>query len=188
MEKMEIEQRSDAMLLPAGIWAVDPDQSEVGFSIRHLMVSTVRGRFTEFEGMLWCDGSRAFAGTGSVGAASIDTGEPVRDERLRGQEFFDVGRWPKIEFACSSIKPVEAGAFKAIGELEIKGARDEVELCVEPLTLATDAALLKLRGELGRTTFGLASAALLEAGVSDRVKLWLDLSLSRIGSHPQGRL
>ena len=177
---MEIDQRSPARLLPAGIWAVDGRRSTVGFSIRHLMVSNVRGRFTEFEGTFWCDDSGAFGGTGSVAAASIDTGEAVRDRRLREPEFFDVGRSPQIRFSCSWIKPADAGAFKVTGELEIKGARDEIELRVEPLATVVDEARLKARGELDRKAFGIVSDALLEAGVSDRVKLRLDLSLLRV--------
>src|SRR5918992_758648 len=93
--------------VPTGTWRVDPAHSSVEFEIKHMMIATVRGRFTEFEGMIVAAedlaDSRAY---GVVNAASIDTNNPDRDAHLRSADFFDVERYPEIQFESTRIKPL----------------------------------------------------------------------------------
>lgn len=169
-------------LVPAGTWTVDPRRSRVGFSIRHLMVATVKGRFADCEGTLDARGApRAF---GSVQAATIDTGDAVRDERLRSSDFFDADRIPEIRFASRELGQAD-GALRIVGDLTIKDTTRAIELGASA-GVARDGHLeLDLRGELSRGEFGIESDELLEAGISDRVKLVLSISLVRTTERPR---
>src|SRR3954468_12813182 len=86
--------------VPAGAWKVDPAHSSVGFEVKHMMIATVRGRFSSFDGRLEAaedDPSHSRA-EGRVDVASIDTGNADRDNHLRSADFFDAERYPRITF------------------------------------------------------------------------------------------
>ena len=86
-------------VIPTGTWTVDPAHSTVGFSVKHMGIANVRGKFTEFEGTLEMQASLADCRAhGSVQVASIDTDEAQRDEHLRSPDFFDAGQFPEITF------------------------------------------------------------------------------------------
>jgi polyisoprenoid-binding protein YceI len=109
-------------------WKVDPDNSSVEFSVQHLKVTTVRGRFESFEGTLAMDENAPQASSveGSVSVASVKTGISPRDGSLRSAGFFDVERFPKMSFRSTRIGPVEGDNFRVFGELTIRDVTRDV--------------------------------------------------------------
>ncbi|GIK77324.1 MAG: polyisoprenoid-binding protein [Acidobacteria bacterium] len=177
---------STAELLATGRWAIDPSSSTVEFAIKHMLVATVRGRFLDFEGTIDRDDG-GLAASGAVRAASVDTGEPVRDANLRGPGFFDSGRHPEIRFASESAEPADDGAVLITGPITIAGTTRPLRLlvAVEP-DGGVDRVRLRARGVLRRSEFGIESASLLDAGVSDKVDLALDVRARRLDDPPPG--
>ena len=123
----------------AGTYAVDPSHSDTSFLIRHL-VSKVRGNFTTFEGTIRFDPANPEAGSVSfaIDAASIDTGNERRDGHLRGEDFFDVEKFPKITFDSKSFKKTGANTFDVSGTLTMHGVAKEIVLPVGFLGEAND--------------------------------------------------
>ena len=166
--------------IPPGTWTIDPARSRIEFSVKHLMVATVRGRFTAFEGTVASDAVGLSRATGIVQTASIDTGEPKRDEHLRGPSFLDVDRSPQIHFASRRIERGGGEGFRVVGDLTIKGVTRELALqavlrndSVDPDRLHVGA-----HGEIMRSAFGLSWREVLEAAgalVSDRVMVSLEV-------------
>lgn len=171
-------------LLATSRWAIDPSRTTVGFAIKHMLVATVRGRFTDFEGTVerTDDG---LAASGAVRAASVDTGEPIRDANLRGPGFFDSDRHPEIRFASERVEPADDGAVLIAGSITIAGTTRPLRLhvTVEP-DGGPDRARLRARGVLRRSEFGIESASLLDSGVSDKVDLLLDVRARRLDDPP----
>ena len=166
--------------IPAGTWTIDQARSRVGFSVRHLMVATVRGRFNAFEGNLASDFGGLTGATGVVGAASIDTGDPKRDERLRGQSFLDVERSPWINFASRRIESGDGDRFEIDGELTIKRIRRPLALQAALRYASAELGELHVEahGELLRSEYGLSWSEVLEAAgalVSDRVSVAVEI-------------
>lgn len=160
-------------------WTVDPSRSRIGFSIKHLVVATVNGRFGEFEGVLSGDAT-GLSASGTVLAASVDTGDGTRDERLRDPSFFDVERYPAIEYASSRFELRGEGRFRLTGALTIKGIARELDLdcAIRTLPAGSDEIGIEARGGISRSEFGLAWAEVLEATgalVSDRVTVEVDI-------------
>jgi polyisoprenoid-binding protein YceI len=101
----------ERVALPQGIWSVDSRHSRVSFSVKHMVFTTVNGSFREFEGTMEV-GPGVPRATGRVRAASIDTGDLVRDGRLRSSaDFFDVGSHPEIGFRSSESRSPPSGGF-----------------------------------------------------------------------------
>src|SRR4051794_37958655 len=125
----QLQTETGMVRVPAGTWRVDPTHSSVGFEVKHLMIATVRGRFTEFEGTIEAaeddpSNSRAW---GSVKVASIDTGDADRDAHLRSPDFFDVERYPEARFESTRVEHMEGGRYRMAGDLTIKDETREVE-------------------------------------------------------------
>ncbi len=168
-------------------WILDASHSSVSFSVRHMMITNVRGEFGEVEGEVLFDPTdleRSHV-RASIAVSSIDTREPKRDEHLKSPDFFDAAQHPKITFASRSIRRVKGG-YEITGELTIRGTSREVVLAVEDVSgEATDPYGLRRMGASARTTirrsdFGITWNAALEAGgvlVGDEVKIALDVSL-----------
>src|ERR1700743_448413 len=89
----------------AGTWAIDPVHSEVGFSVRHMMVSKVRGRFTEFSGEL-VTGERPedSSVTAEISLSSINTGQEQRDAHIRSADFFEVETFPTMTYRSTGVR------------------------------------------------------------------------------------
>jgi polyisoprenoid-binding protein YceI len=166
------------------IWTVDPVHSHVGFSVRHMMVTTVRGTFTSFRGTLEIDPddftrSRV---TGEIDTASVDTKNADRDNHLRTNEFFDVANHPKITFTSTRIERKDE-AYVVHGDLTIRGVTHPVALDVEYAGTSKNSygqtvAGLSATGTINRREFGVQFNALLETGgvaVSDKVKLEIEV-------------
>lgn len=176
---------------PTGTWNVDPAHSRIGFAVRHLGISTVRGAFNEFEGTLEIgeDLSSAKA-TGTVHVGSITTGQPDRDGHLLNSDFFDAENNPEIAFESTSIAPSGDGQVTIRGNLTIMGTTKEVVLNGELGGTETDPfgnerVGLEVHGELKRSEFGMEFNIPLSSGggfvMSDKVKLSLDISAVKAG-------
>jgi polyisoprenoid-binding protein YceI len=171
-------------LVPPGTWEVDAERSTVGFEVRHLKLTRVRGRFHAIAAVISCDGEGVASIAASIGVASIDTGDPRRDARLCAQDFFDVEHHPMISFSGVS-PPMGAGDALAVrGTMTMRGASRPLELRVEPSGAANGNSnggpWVRARGVVSRSEFGLDWDSAFAAGglvIDDRVALRLDLVL-----------
>jgi polyisoprenoid-binding protein YceI len=181
----------DAVFVPAGTWTVDPAHSSVEFSVKHMMIATVKGRFTEFDGTLEVGEDAASAKVfGVIKVSSIDTHEPQRDAHLRSADFFDAEEYPEIRFESNRVEYVGDTNFRVSGGLTIQGITREVEL--DAIVVGTgrdpwgnERVALEIRGVTDRRDFGLRWNQALEAGgvlVGDKVKLAVDVSAVRAAS------
>jgi polyisoprenoid-binding protein YceI len=170
-------------------WVIDKVHSHVGFTVKHLMVTTVRGQFRDYSGSARLD-SKDFARStfeGEIEVASIDTGNADRDKHLRTNDFFDAENHPKITFKSTSISPKSEGEFVINGDITIRGVTKPIALDVEYLGTSKNlsgqtVAGLSVRGTVNRKDFGVNFNAVLEAGglaVSEKVKLELDVELTQ---------
>jgi polyisoprenoid-binding protein YceI len=174
--------------VPLGTWNVDPAHSSVEFSIKHMMIATVRGRFRDFEGTIEAaEDINDSKVVGVVRTASIDTNEPTRDEHLRGPDFIDVERYPEARFESKRIVPLGGPKFRVIGDLTLKDVTREVELeatvegC-EKDPWGNDRVGISARGTIDRTAFGFTWQRSLETGgflVGEEVKIAIDISAVR---------
>lgn len=176
-----------------GNYTIDLVHSTIGFSVRHAMISKVRGRFDRFEGLLRLDGSDPSRSEAyvSVQTDSLDTGVQERDAHLGGPSFFDSATFPLMSFRSTGIVPLGDDEFRLTGSLRIK----DIEL---PLNIdvvfggAGDDAYGQHRvgfegtATLRRSDWGLAWNTPLETGgvlISDKVTLTLDVSAVRVDQH-----
>lgn len=113
--------------IPAGVYAVDPKHSNVGFAVRHMGIATVRGSFQEFHGKIDASGDAPRL-EGAVEVASITTGEEQRDGHLLSPEFFDAERNPQIRFHSTASEIAQDGTIRLNGEITIKGVTKPIEL------------------------------------------------------------
>jgi polyisoprenoid-binding protein YceI len=167
----------------AGTWHVDATRSRVEFAVRHIMVATVTGRFTEFDGTLEVSDAGLATAIGTIRAATIDTNEPKRDANLRSPDFFDVEHYPTISFASTRIQHLEGHRFRIVGRLTIRRVTREIELeavvCGAARAASGDkGTTLELRGEISHRDFGLGSRALEASRVllGDKVKVVAEIS------------
>lgn len=175
--------------VPAGTWTVDLAHSSASFEVRHMMISTVRGQFRRFEGRLEAaeDDPSNSRVEGSADVASIDTGNPDRDEHLRSPEFFDAARYPKITFRSTAIEHVHGGTYRVSGELTIRDVTGVValEASVEGAGVdpwGNERVGIRVRGTIDRKDFGLTWQQPLAKGgvlVGEEVAVLLDVSAVR---------
>ena len=155
-------------------WQIDPAHSAAHFSVRHLMISNVRGEFTKLSGSAVIDPVNSEKSTVEVtiDAASINTREPQRDEHLRSPEFFDVAKYPTLTFRSKRVEAHGADEFKLTGDLTIHGVTKEVSFDVEGPTPSVKDPWGNIRAgitasaKINRKDFGVAWNAFTEAGVS----------------------
>ncbi|MER5862237.1 YceI family protein [Kitasatospora sp. NPDC002040] len=169
-----------------GDYTVDASHSQVGFAVRHAMVTNVRGTFTEHDGLLHLDGSHPENSTAAltIKVASIDTGNTQRDEHLRTGDFFEAESFPEITFRSTSAERLGGDSYRMTGDLTIKDTTREVVLDLEYTGSATDVYGAQRVGFEGsatvdRTVWGLTYNAALETGgvlIGEKVKLNFDIS------------
>jgi polyisoprenoid-binding protein YceI len=179
----------DGLELPApGSFTIDRAHTHVGFSVRHMMVSKVKGRFSSFEGTIAVGDTPAGSSVEiTIDASSIDTREEARDDHLRSPDFLDVERFPTLTYRSTQVVPTAAGHFELIGELTLHGVTRPVTLSVEQEGIVRDPYGNERIGfsattELNREEFGLTWNAVLEAGgvaVAKTVKLELEVEAVR---------
>jgi len=111
-------------------FTVDPSHTEIGFAVKHLMLSNVKGSFNSFEGTLDYDiaAKELKSVKGSISTASIYTNNEKRDEHLKSAEFFNIGNYPDMEFHSTSVKKEDDGSFTLTGNLKVLGVDHEVVL------------------------------------------------------------
>ena len=114
-------------------WTIDPSHSSAGFTVRHMMVSNVKGSFGKMEGTITWDGTdvKTIAAEATIDATTITTNNEKRDAHLKSPDFFDVAQFPTITFKSKRAEPGAAGTFKLIGDLTMHGVTKEVTLNVE---------------------------------------------------------
>lgn len=178
-----------ALGLPAAAadYTVDKAHSQVGFSVSHLVVSTVRGQFESFEGTVSTDAKgnlTSFSGT--VDIASVNTRDAKRDGHLKSPDFFDAAAHPQMSFASKSVEGDNARGYTVQGDLTIRGVTKPVIFAVEPVKgPVTDPWGNTKAGTVATTTidrqdFGVSWSQSLDAGgavVGDDVTIQLDLEL-----------
>jgi polyisoprenoid-binding protein YceI len=166
-------------------WNIDTVHSGINFSIRHMVVSKVRGRFAKYGGTIAIDDGDLTRSTveATIDAASIDTGTPQRDAHLRSPDFFDTDRFPEIRFRSTRIHKVADDRYHLTGDLTIRDVTREVLLDVEYGGQAKDPwgnerIGFIAKASLDRKDFGLQWNQVLEAGgvlVGDRVEIELEV-------------
>lgn len=175
-----------ALAALTGDYTIDPAHSSIGFTVRHAMVTNVRGTFGEHQGTLHLDGTDPSRSTAAIDVtiASVDTGIADRDAHLRGTDFFDADNFPQMTFRSTAAERVGGDRYRITGDLTIKDVTRPLTIDLEFHGAATDvygAERVGFEGstEILRSDWGLTWNAALEAGgvmVSDKVKLTFDIS------------
>jgi polyisoprenoid-binding protein YceI len=167
----------------AGTWTIDPVHSEVGFSVRHMMVSKVRGKFTTFSGevVTGAEPSQS-AVTAEIDMGSIDTGNQQRDDHIRSADFFEVDSHTKMTYKSTAVR-VEDGDFLLDGDLTIKGVTKSVPLRLElggfgPDPFGGTRAGFTATTEINRRDFNVTFDAPMQNGgvvVGDKISIHLEI-------------
>jgi polyisoprenoid-binding protein YceI len=172
-------------LVEAGTWEIDPAHSSIEFSVKHMGIANVKGRFTDFQGTIevgedaWSAKAR-----GTVKVASIDTGDEKRDEHLRSADFFDVDKFPQMTFESTRVEPIDDDSTRVFGNLTMHGVTREIKL--ELIFQGTDTdpwgnerAGAEIVSCLLRNDFDMQFNQALGSGnmlVGDKVSITIDLS------------
>jgi len=170
-------------------WVIDSMHSEVQFKVKHLMISTVTGSFGKFSGTVTTQ-SEDFENAEiqfSLDVNSISTNQEMRDNHLKGEDFFQAGKYPTIDFKSSSFKKTIDTSYALVGNLTMKGITKEVELNVGFGGESKDSrgnlkAGFEISGTINRKDFGLTYNALTETGglaLSENIKLIANIQVAR---------
>jgi polyisoprenoid-binding protein YceI len=171
-------------------WAIDPYHTQIIFKVKHLVISTVTGKFEKFDASVltrgddWNGAEVEF----SAEIGSINTGVGDRDNHLKSADFFDAANHPKLTFKSTSFKKTGDNEFIMSGDMTIRGTTRPLEMKVEFGGVMVDPygntkAGFELSGKLNRKEFGLHWNAITEAGgmvVADDVKLALNVELAKV--------
>src|SRR5256885_11688916 len=167
----------------AGTWTIDPVHSEVGFSVRHMMVSKVRGKFNVFSGDVVTGGNPFESSvTATIDLSSIDTGNADRDNHIRSADFFEVDTHKTMTYRSTGVR-VDGDDFVLDGELTLKGVTKPVALRLEVGGFGQDPyggnrAGFTASGGIRRSDFGVDFNAVLETGgvvVADKGLITLEI-------------
>lgn len=168
-------------------WQIDAAHSSVDFSVRHMMISTVRGTFERFSGSVEADEANPAAAQVDVQieTASINTRDEKRDAHLRSPDFFDVDSYPTMSFKSKRIEVIDANSGKLIGDLTIKDVTHEVVLDVEYAGQSrspwgSTSAGFSASTKINRKDWGLNWNVALETGgwlVADEIKINIEIEL-----------
>jgi polyisoprenoid-binding protein YceI len=177
----------DEVRIPAGTWDLDKVHTKVGFAVKHMGVSTVRGEFRDFDGGIESAEDGSLRAYGTVRAASVSTNQEQRDEHLRSADFFDAEEYPEIRFDSTAIERADEENYRITGDLTIHGVTRPIELNAElgGVDHGPEGELrtgFEVTGQLSRKDYGMRFDAALGSGnavVADKVKLALDVELIR---------
>lgn len=166
-------------------WNIDTAHTGIHFSVRHMVVSKVRGRFGKYSGTISVDDADITRSSVEVriDASSIDTGVADRDTHLRSPDFLDVEKYPELHFRSTRVEPVDGTRYRVVGDLTIWDVKREVVLDAEYSGLGKDPwgnerIAFGAKTSIDRKEFGLTWNQALETGgilVGDRVEIELDV-------------
>jgi polyisoprenoid-binding protein YceI len=169
-------------------WKIDPLHSAAQFSVRHMMISTVRGEITGITGSVTYDPQHPSEASvqATLDCSTINTGVAKRDAQLKSADFFDVTRYPLMKFQSKRVEVAGSGKLKIVGDLTINASTNEVTLEVEGPTApirdprGNEKIGLTASTQISRKTFGITWNEVMESGgvaVADQVSITLDLEL-----------
>jgi polyisoprenoid-binding protein YceI len=172
-----------------GTWVIDASHSEIGFKVRHLLVTNVTGKFDKFEGSIdspsddFSDATIKF--TAEVN--SINTNSEQRDGHLKADDFFNAETYPHLSFTSTSFQKVSGNDFKLVGDITIRNITKSIELSVEYAGIANDPwgntkSGFEINGRINRKDFDLKWDAITETGsamLGEEVKLNLNIQLAK---------
>jgi len=168
-----------------GTWQIDAAHSDVSFSVRHMMVSKVKGRFAKFSGtVVTAENPLESTVTATIDASSIDTNQEQRDAHIKSADFFEVEKYPTFEFRSTAIE-ADGEDYLLRGDLTIKGNTRNVGLKLELGGFGPDAyggirAGFTATGEISRKEFGVDIQMPMDGGgvvVGDKITLSLEIEL-----------
>ena len=175
-----------------GTWKIDPAHTDVSFSAKHMMITTVRGKFDRVEGALELDEEQPARSRGEirVGAASLSTGFEARDQHLRSADFFDSEKHEWIDVRTTSVEPADGGNYKVTADITIRGVTRPVTFDVEFLGTTRGMsgarhAGFSARAKVNRKEWGLNWNLALEAGgwlVGDEIKLDIEVAADEVAA------
>ena len=177
----------------AGTWNIDPVHSDVAFSVRHMMVSKVRGHFTKLEGQfVTAEDPLASTVTAAIDLDSIDTNNAQRDDDLRSSNFFEVDKNPKMTYRSTGIRHSEDG-FDVDGELTLHGVTRQVTLAVDINGFTRDPfggtrAGFSATTEINRHDFGITFNAPMEGGgvvIGERIQIFIEIEAVLAEGRPE---
>ena len=168
-------------------WSLDPSHSQIGFKVKHLMVTNVRGVFNEYNGSIYTPGDD-FPDAEielSINPASISTGDATRDTHLKSPDFFDAKNFKEINFKGTKLERTNKSEYVLLGDLNIKGVTKRIKLDVEFNGIVKDPwggkrAGFVITGKINRKDFGLSWNTVLETGgvmVGDEVTIKCEIQL-----------
>ncbi|HUQ40412.1 MAG TPA: YceI family protein [Acidimicrobiales bacterium] len=169
--------------IATGTWQIDPSHSDVSFTVRHLVVSKVRGQFSTFSGTIdIAENPLDSSVVAGIDLASVDTRDAKRDEHLRGADFFDVENHPSMDFRSTAVRPTGDG-YAVDGELTIRGVSRPVTLVLEFNGVASDPwggtrAGFSASTEISRKDFGISFDIPVANGpavVGDKIQINLEV-------------
>ncbi len=168
-------------------WKIDPAHSEINFTVRHMMISNVRGRFEKFDGIVEGDEKNIANSTVDVQieVGSINTKEAQRDAHLRSADFFNTEAFPYMTFKSNRVEALDASNGRIYGDLTIRDVTKEVVLDVEYSGMAkspwgTESAGFTASTTINRKDWGLVWNVALETGgvlVGEEVKINIEVEL-----------
>ena len=169
------------------VWDIDTAHSNVEFSVKHMMISTVKGQFSDVEGTIKWDGQsfENAAVDARIDTSTITTFNDMRDEHLRTNDFFNADDWPNITFKSNRVEPAGDGEFKIHGDLTIRDVTKPVVLDTDFDGIMEKDAFGKRRSaftattEINRKDFGVNWNGAIEGGgvvVGDKVKITLNIA------------
>jgi polyisoprenoid-binding protein YceI len=167
----------------AGTWKADPVHSEIAFSVRHLMVSNTRGRFTSYDvTIITSEDPRGLSVAATIDLASIDTGNKTRDNHLRSADYLDVGKYPTMSYRSTGIRRTDSG-WVIDGELTLHGVTRQVPLTGEVNGFGPDPwggqrAGFSATAQISRRDFGIDLTIAMDGGgvaVGDKVSISLEI-------------
>ncbi|GAA5214969.1 YceI family protein [Streptomyces thinghirensis] len=166
-----------------GTWAIDPSHSDVSFTVRHLGVSKVRGRFDRVEGeIVTAEDPRESSVSVTIEAASVNTNNEMRDEAVRSGDFLDAEKYPTLTFRSTGLRAAD-GDIELIGELTVRDLTQEVVLRLEPNGFADGWGGAKVAGfsattEISRKEFGVTGGAM-GGTLGDKITITLEIEAVR---------
>lgn len=170
------------------VWTIDPSHSSVEFAVKHLMISTVRGRFGDVVGTVTVEGDDPTTAKveATIGTASIDTRSEQRDAHLRSADFFDVETYPELSFRSKRVERI-GGDFRLVGDLTIRNVTREVALDATFEGTGKDPwggerAGFTAKTKIDRSDYGLTWNQALETGgvvVSNEIRITIEIEATK---------